>query len=429
MIVIHGATERRDTASLVPYARNSRTHSEEQIAQIVAAMREFGFTNPVIVDEAGGIVAGHGRIMAASRLGMPEVPVVVVRGWSEAQKRAYVIADNKLALNAGWDEARLAEELAGLQEVGFSFDAMGFDDAEVLELLTPKAAKSGRTDPDAVPPAPAPAQTVTRVGDVWLCGPHRVMCGDSTVPAAVAQLMGGSLADLLLTDPPYNVAYEGGTAAALKIENDSMSNTAFRAFLTAAFGAALGVMRPGAVFYVWHADSEGVNFRGACQDVGLRVQLCLIWEKQSLVLGRQDYQWKHEPCLYGWREGESHTWAGDARQSTVLEFDRPQRNGEHPTMKPVALFEYQLMNSTGLDDVVLDLFGGSGTTLIAAEKNERRARLMELSPVYADVIVSRWQAYTGQEAVHEGTGRAWGDLREVRLGLVDLEAVGQGAAA
>lgn len=413
MIEIRDRIERRATVALVPYARNSRTHSDEQIGQLAASMREWGFTNPVLVDEGGGIIAGHGRVLAAQQLRLPEVPVIVAAGWSEAQKRAYVIADNKLALNAGWDEAVLAAELADLQALGFDLELTGFDGDELADLLEDEEGVVGQTEDDAAPaPPPAP---VSRPGDLWLLGPHRALCADSTAADNLVALMGGgSMADLLLTDPPYNVAYVGKTADALTILNDAMGSEAFRAFLGAAFAAARDAMKPGAVFYVWHADSEGYNFRGACQDVGFKVRQCLIWKKQSMVLGRQDYHWRHEPCLYGWKDGAGHLWAADRKQTTILEFDRPQRSEQHPTMKPVALFAYQMLNNTKGGDIVLDPFAGSGTTLIAAEKHGRHARVLELDPGYMDVIVERWQAFTGAEATLEATGQTWNEVAAER---------------
>lgn len=408
-IRVHDHLESLPVDSLVPYARNSRTHSEEQIVQIAASIREFGFTNPVLIDEQGGIVAGHGRVMAAVRLGMPAVPCLRLRGLTEAQRRAYVIADNQIAMNAGWDEAMLRLELAELQEADFNLDLLGFDPGRLDELLADDSEETeGLTDPDDVPEPPA--QPVTRPGDIWLLGKHRVMCGDSTSVDHVTRLTQGKSVDMWLTDPPYNVAYEGGTNEKLTMKNDDMGDKQFRQFLRDAYIAADMVMRPGAVFYVWHADSEGYNFRGAAIDAGWNVRQCLIWKKSSLVLGRQDYQGQHEPCLYGWKDGAGHLWASDRKQTTILEFDKPSRNGAHPTMKPVALFEYQMLNNTSVGDRVMDSFGGSGTTLIAAEKNGRVALLMELDPRYCDVIVERWQEFTGKAAVLEATGRAFAEV-------------------
>ena len=388
-------------ATLIPFAKNSRTHSDAQVAQIAASIREFGFTNPVLIDEANGIIAGHGRVMAARKLKLTEVPCIRLAHLSDAQKRAYVIADNKLALNAGWDEAMLKLELADLKALDFDLDLTGFDTDEIDALLAEKGTE-GLTDPDETPEPPV--EPVTRLGDVWVCGQHRVMCGSSLEMTAIERLCGDQRVDMLLTDPPYNVAYTGKTKDALTIQNDSMGDEAFRTFLRDAFVTADAVLKPGAVFYVWHADSEGYNFRGACKDAGWKVRQCLIWQKSSMVMGRQDYHWQHEPCLYGWKDGAGHLWASDRKQTTLLKFDRPSRSEDHPTMKPVALFEYQLLNNTKGGDIVLDSFGGSGTTLIAAEKNGRIARIMELDPKYVDVIVKRWEDFSGQKAVLESTG-------------------------
>jgi site-specific DNA-methyltransferase (adenine-specific) len=388
-------------ATLIPFAKNSRTHSDAQVAQIAASIREFGFTNPVLIDEANGIIAGHGRVMAARKLKLTEVPCIRLAHLTDAQKRAYVIADNKLALNAGWDEAMLKLELADLKALDFDLDLTGFNTDEIEALLAEKGTE-GLTDPDDTPEPPV--EPVTRLGDVWVCGQHRVMCGSSLEMTAMERLCGEQRVDMLLTDPPYNVAYTGKTKDALTIQNDSMGDEAFRTFLRDAFVTADAVLKPGAVFYVWHADSEGYNFRGACKDAGWQVRQCLIWQKNSMVMGRQDYHWQHEPCLYGWKDGAGHLWASDRKQTTLLKFDRPSRSEDHPTMKPVALFEYQLLNNTKGGDIVLDSFGGSGTTLIAAEKNGRIARIMELDPKYVDVIVKRWEDFTGQKAVLESTG-------------------------
>ena len=388
-------------ATLIPFAKNSRTHSDAQVAQIAASIREFGFTNPVLIDEANGIIAGHGRVMAARKLKLTEVPCIRLAHLSDAQKRAYVIADNKLALNAGWDEAMLKLELADLKALDFDLNLTGFNTDEIDALLAEKGTE-GLTDPDDTPEPPV--EPVTRLGDVWVCGQHRVMCGSSLEMTAIERLCGDQRVDMLLTDPPYNVAYTGKTKDALTIQNDSMGDEAFRTFLRDAFVTADAVLKPGAVFYVWHADSEGYNFRGACKDAGWKVRQCLIWQKSSMVMGRQDYHWQHEPCLYGWKDGAGHLWASDRKQTTLLKFDRPSRSEDHPTMKPVALFEYQLLNNTKGGDIVLDSFGGSGTTLIAAEKNGRIARIMELDPKYVDVIVKRWEDFSGQKAVLESTG-------------------------
>lgn len=384
-------------SALIPYARNSRTHDDAQVAQIAASIKEFGWTNPILVDGENGLIAGHGRLLAARKLGMVEVPVIELKSLTEAQKKAYIIADNRLALNAGWDDQMLTIELNELLADKFSLELLGFNADELNALLNPVEVIDGLTDEDEVPePPPEP---ITKLGDVWVLGNHRLMCGSSTVVTDMDKLVDGRQVDMWLTDPPYNVAYEGGTKEKLTIQNDSMSNDSFRQFLRDAYVTADAVMKSGAVFYIWHADSEGYNFRGAAFDAGWKVRQCLIWKKSSLVMGRQDYHWKHEPCLYGWKEGAGHLWAADRKQTTILEFDKPSRNGEHPTMKPVALFEYQMLNNTKGGDIILDSFGGSGTTMIAAEKNGRVGYLMELDPKYCDVIVKRWENYTGKTAI------------------------------
>jgi len=390
---------------LIPYAKNSRTHSDAQVAQIAASIKEFGFVNPVLIDEQDGIIAGHGRVMAARKLGIDEVPCIRLAHLTENQKRAYVIADNKLALNAGWDEEMLKLEIKDLEAGDFDISLLGFDAEELENIMDEPEKTEGLTEDDEVPEPPA--QPVTSLGDIWLLGKHRLMCGDSCSISDMERLCDQSV-DMWLTDPPYNVAYKGGTG--LTIQNDDMGDKQFRQFLRDAYVTADLVMKPGAVFYIWHADSEGYNFRGAAQDAGWKVRQCLIWKKSSLVMGRQDYHWKHEPCLYGWKEGAGHLWAADRKQTTILEFDKPSRNGEHPTMKPVALFEYQMLNNTKGGDIVLDSFGGSGTTMIAAEKNGRVARLMELDPKYCDVIIKRWQEFTGKKAVHEASGKTYNEM-------------------
>ena len=402
----------RKVEDLIPYARNARTHSDEQVARIAASIKEFGWTNPIIIDGENGIVAGHGRTLAARKLGLTEVPCIELKNLTETQKRAYILADNRLALDAGWDNEMLALELGDLKDAGVDLELTGFSDEELDELLaTPTESADGDEDE-----APEPQEDpVSKRGDVWILGAHRVMCGDSCSADDISKLFGNTgggtpTVSLYLTDPPYNVAYEGGTKDALTIQNDNMEDGQFRQFLVDAFSMADTVMKPGAVFYIWHADNEGFNFRGACRDVGWPVRECLIWAKNMFVMGRQDYQWRHEPCLYGWKEGAAHKWYSDRSQSTVLEFDKPTRNGVHPTMKPVELFRYLIENSSKKGDVVFDSFGGSGTTLIASEETGRVARLMELDPRYVDVIVKRWQEMTGKEATLEETGATFNSL-------------------
>jgi DNA modification methylase len=388
--------EQIQLATLIPYINNSRTHSDEQVAQIAASIKEFGFNNPILVDKDSGIIAGHGRLQAARKLGLTEVPCVRLEHLTETQRKAYIIADNRLALNAGWDNELLTIELNELLADGFALEILGFDSEELKTLLDPLEPTEGLVDEDQVPEVPE--EPKTKPGDIYQLGRHRLMCGDSTSIDAVEKLMDGQLADIFITDPPYNVAYEGKTKEALTIKNDSMGDDQFRQFLRDAFTAADMVMKPGSVFYIWHADSEGYNFRGACKDSGWTIRQCLIWQKDTMVMGRQDYHWKHEPCLYGWKDGAAHLWATDRKQTTLIQCKRPKRNDIHPTMKPVELMEYQMLNNTKGQDIVLDLFGGSGSTMIAAEKQGRISRLMELDPKYCDVIVKRWEDFTGKKA-------------------------------
>lgn len=399
--------EYRKTSDLIPYARNARTHSEEQVTRLASSIKEFGWTNPILVDGENGVIAGHGRLAAAKKLGIEAVPTIELSGLTQAQKRAYILADNRMALDAGWDDELLSIELSELKGMDFDLSLTGFSDEEMGDLLGDGSAAT--EDDDAEVPEP-PVEPVTKPSDVWIMGNHRLVCGDSCLPETLEKLMLGEKADLYLTDPPYNVAYEGGTKDALTIMNDSMDDESFRSFLRDAFSMADAVMRKGASFYVWHADSEGYNFRGACRDVGWKVRECLIWVKNALVLGRQDYQWRHEPVLYGWKEGAPHGWYSDRAQTTVLEFDKPARNGEHPTMKPVELFKYLVGNSSKKGDIVLDSFGGSGTTLIACEESGRKERLVELDPRYCDVIIRRWQNVTGGKARLESDGREFDEL-------------------
>lgn len=403
--------ERWSIDRLVPYARNARTHSDEQVAQIAASIKEWGWTTPVLADPTGQIIAGHGRVMAARKLGLTEVPVMVADGWTDAQKRAYVLADNKLALNAGWDEELLALELSELQDLGADLGLIGFDDDELAKLMK-AGGTEGLTDPDE---APEVAQfAVTQPGEIWLMGPHRLLCGDATMLNDADKLMDGYKADLIVTDPPYNVAYEGGTKDKLKIKNDDMDDESFYQFLLAAYTNYFAVAKDGCGIYVFHADSEGTNFRKAMKDSGFKLAQCCIWVKQSLVLGRQDYQWQHEPVLYGWREGGKHKWYSDRKQTTVWRFDKPTRNDVHPTMKPVDLIAYPIENSSRGGDIVIDFFGGSGSTLIACERTGRVSRTMELDPKYCDVIVKRWQDFTGQKATLAGDGRTFDEVADGR---------------
>ena len=374
--------------------RNYRKHSDKNKDLINKSLKECGAGRSIVIDNEDNIIAGNGIYEQAQKLGLKTKVIetdgselVVVKrtdlATDDDKRKQLAVMDNSTSDSSEFDIELLQDdfEIETLQDWGLDVDFSIDDDKEVIE--------------DDVP---EDVDTRCKQGDVWKLGEHRLMCGDSTQITDVEKLMDGELADLLLTDPPYNVNYEGKTKDHLKIENDKMSDDNFRVFLRDAFVCADSVMKPGAVYYIWHADSEGYNFRGACRDAGWQVRQCLIWNKNTMVMGRQDYHWKHEPCLYGWKEGASHLWASDRKQTTILEFDRPQRSGEHPTMKPVTLFDYQIKNNTKGSDIVLDLFGGSGTTVIACEQDGRRARVMELNPHYCDVILTRWENLTGQKA-------------------------------
>jgi site-specific DNA-methyltransferase (adenine-specific) len=396
--------------SLIPFARNARTHSDEQVKQIAASIREFGFNNPILIREDLTVIAGHGRLAAAKVLGIKEVPTISLSHLSPTQVRAYVLADNKLALNAGWDDKMLSLELEELQMEGFDLSLMGFSTGEVDEIFA-ECTIDGLTDEDDAPDVSEYPQT--QPGDVWICGRHRVMCGDAASAESVTKLLQGKKADLWITDPPYNVAYQGGTKEKLTIQNDSMSTEDFRVFLRGAYSAADQNLKEGGSFYIWYAGVESYNFIGAGLDIGWDPKHILyhIWKKDALVLGRSDYQYIHEPCLFGWKAGAAHSWESDRCQTTVYECKRPRRSGVHPTMKPVELFTYQIGNSSKKGELVLDSFGGSGTTMIACEEIGRAARLIEIDPKYCDVIVKRWQDFTGKKATLESNGKTFDELK------------------
>jgi len=372
---------------LVPYARNARTHSKEQILQLRASLREFGFVNPVIVDKDLNVIAGHGRILAAKEEGITEVPCVFAEHLTEAQKRAYIIADNRLALNAGWDVEMLSVELADLQAADFDVSLLGFDDTELNKLLG-GAEDVKEDDFDVEGELAKPA--ITKAGDLWLLGQHRLVCGDSTKAETFSLLMDGKLANLVVTDPPYNVNYEG---TAGKIKNDNMADQKFYQFLLDAFTLTEKAMAKDASIYVFHADTEGLNFRKAFSEAGFYLSGTCIWKKQSLVLGRSPYQWQHEPILFGWKKTGKHAWYSDRKQSTIWEFDKPRKNADHPTMKPVPLVAHPILNSSMTGCIVLDPFGGSGSTLIACDQTGRICYTVELDEKFCDVIVNRYYQY------------------------------------
>lgn len=377
------------TEKLVPYVNNARTHSAEQIMKLRSSLREFGFINPIIIDKDYNIIAGHGRLMAAKDEGIREVPCVFVDYLTEAQKKAYILADNRMALDAGWDEELLKVEIEALQAEDFDLGLTGFDEKELASFFD---ADNDVHEDDFDVDAELEKPPVTKTGDVWLLGRHRLVCGDSTKEETYTTLMKGEQANLVVTDPPYNVNYQG---AAGKIKNDNLQNDQFYTFLLSAFTCMEKAMAKDASIYVFHADTEGLNFRKAFDAAGFYLSGTCIWKKQSLVLGRSPYQWQHEPCLYGWKKNGKHQWYSDRKQTTIWEFDKPQKNGDHPTMKPVPLIAYPIKNSSMTNCIVLDSFGGSGSTLIACEQTGRICRTIELDEKYCDVIVKRYIEQVG----------------------------------
>jgi DNA modification methylase len=407
--------ERWPLDRLIPYARNPRTHSEEQVAQIAASIAEFGFVNPVLVGADGVIIAGHARVMAARKLGLTEVPVIVLDHLSQAQRRALVIADNRLAQNAGWDEEMLRVELEALREDDFSLDLLGFEDAEIEALLAqPDEALTGDTDDDAVPEPPEAAVTV--LGDVWLLGDHRLLCGDATVMTDVEKVLAGGLADMTWSDLPYNVNYGQTMKDKLRgkkrtILNDNLGNR-FEPFLLSACTNILAVTK-GAI-YICMSSSELHTLYRAFTEAGGHWSTFLIWAKNTFTMGRSDYQRQYEPILYGWKEGTDHYWCGARDQGDVWFVKKPIKNELHPTQKPVELIERAIRNSSKARDVVLDPFAGSGSTLVACEKTGRLGRMVELDPKYCDVMCRRYQDFTGKPARLEADGRTFDRVAEIR---------------
>jgi DNA modification methylase len=384
--------------ALIPYARNARTHSDTQVAQIAASIAEFGWTNPILIDGERGLIAGHGRLLAARKLELQEVPAIELAHLTPEQKKAYILADNKLAENAGWDAELLKLELAELKAADFDMELMGFSNKELDEFLGMDEEGGGLTEDDAIPETPV--DPVSRPGDLWILGNHRLLCGDSTVLADVEHLMGGQLADMAFTDPPYNVDY--GNSAKDKIRgkdrrilNDALGDGFYKFLYDACLNLLL--VTKGAC-YVCMSSSELHTLQKAWLDAGGKWSTFVIWAKNTFTLGRADYQRQYEPILYGWKQGSEHFWCGDRDQSDIWNYNKPRVNDLHPTMKPVELVERAIKNSSKSRDIVLDLFGGSGTTMIACEKTSRYARLMELDPKFVDVIVKRWEDYTGQKA-------------------------------
>jgi DNA modification methylase len=400
---------------LIPYVRNARTHSDEQVAQIAASIAEFGWANPILAGADGIIIAGHARLLAARKLGLTEVPVIVLDHLSETQRRALIIADNRLALNAGWDEEMLRVELAALEDDGFNLDLVGFSDEELEDLLRESETETaGNTDDDAVPETEEAAVTVP--GDVWVLGDHRLLCGDATVAADVEKVLAGGLADMVFTDPPYNVNYGATMKDKIRgnkrrITNDALGD-GFAKFLGAACANILAVTK-GAI-YVCMSSSELHTLQQAFREAGGHWSTFIIWAKNTFTMGRSDYQRQYEPILYGWKEGTDHYWCGARDQGDVWFVKKPIKNELHPTMKPVELIVRALRNSSKSRDTVLDPFAGSGSTLIACEKTGRQARLIELEPRYVDVAVKRWQEFTGKRAKLDGDGSPFDEVARAR---------------
>ena len=383
---------------IIPYARNQKKHDNTQINNVARSLQDFGWVQPVVVDKDNNIIIGHCRILAAQKLAKNDpkfelVPVVKLEDLSPEEANKLRLLDNKLNESL-WDMDLLADDIPELDFYGYEIDW----ELPGIEEEEPEIIEDEEPEP--------PEEPKSKLGDIYQLGEHRLICGDSTDIDTMTKLCNGKKVDLYLTDPPYNVDYTGKSKDALKIENDKKDDASFRQFLVDAFSTASALMKAGAAFYIWHADLEGYNFRGACRDIGWQVRECLVWKKNVMVLGRQDYQWRHEPCLYGWQNGGSHAWYSDRKQTTILEYDKPSRNKEHPTMKPVALFDYLIRNSSKAGDIVLDSFGGSGTSIIACEQNGRRCYTCELDPRYVDVIIQRWENLTGKKAVLLNAGEA-----------------------
>ena len=387
---------------LIPYSKNARMHSESQVAQIAASITEFGFTNPVLIDGKKGIIAGHGRLMAAKKLGIKKVPVVILDHLSELQKKAYIIADNKLAENASWNEEILASELADLKENDFDLDLIGFEDQELEKIFSSLYDQNEDQEKEEIPEAEE--NPISQSGDIWLLGNHKLICGDSCDQKTYQALLGNELADMLFTDPPYNINYSGGKS---KILNDNL-NEDFGKFLFDFCKNALSITK--GACYICMSSSELHTLQKAFTDAGGRWSTFIIWAKNHFTLGRSDYQRQYEPILYGWKQNNDHYWCGDRNQSDVWYYNKPNKSELHPTMKPVELCKRAILNSSKTDDIVLDCFGGSGSTLIACEQTNRRCRMIELDKKYVDVIIKRWQNFSGKEAILLKTGNNFNDI-------------------
>ncbi len=402
--------ELKKVDELIPYSKNARTHSESQVAQIAASIIEFGFTNPVLIDGEKGIIAGHGRLMAAKKLGLKEVPVVVLDHLSETQKKAYIIADNKLAENAGWDEEILASELADLKNEDFNIDLIGFEDQELEKIFANLYDRENEQETEEIPEVEE--KPISKSGDVWILGKHKLICGDSCKAETYQTLLGEELADMLFTDPPCNVDYgntmkDKARGNNTKILNDNLGED-FGKFLFDFCKNALLVTK--GACYVCMSSSELHTLQKSFIDAGGKWSTFIIWAKNHFTLGRSDYQRQYEPILYGWKQSNDHYWCGDRNQGDVWYYNKPNKSDLHPTMKPVELCKRAILNSSKTDDIILDCFGGSGSTLIASEQTSRRCRMIELDCKYVDVIVKRWQNLTGFDATLLETGESFNEI-------------------
>ena len=401
-----------EISKITPYKDNPRIN-EDAIEVVSKSLKEFGFQQPLVLDKDMSVVVGHTRLLAAKKIGLSSVPCLVADKLSDEQIKAYRIMDNKSAEFASWNYGLLTKEVTELMAADYDLDLTGFDKFELKDLgidIDLGFVDDPQSEEDEAPIPPV--IPTTKLGDLWVLGSHMLLCGDATKSEDIKFLMKDKKADLYLTDPPYNVDYTGKTEDALKIKNDNFADENFNQFLTDAFTTSQKHIKKGASFYIFHSDSEGYNFRSALKKANLNVKQCLIWCKNSMVMGRQDYHWQHEPILYGWIEGESHSWYSDRKQTTVLNFARPTKSKHHPTMKPINIVKYLINNSSKKEDIILDTFLGSGSTLIACEKEHRSCYGLELDPVYCDVIIQRWQNYTGKDAFHFETSKSYNQLQK-----------------
>jgi len=404
---------KKKVSELIPYINNSRTHSEEQITQLISSIKEFGFTNPILIDKENSIIAGHGRLLAVKRLGHEEVPCIIISGLTKTQIKALIIADNQLALNAGWDLEKLSVEIEGLEDDKFDIGILGFDDKFLNSL---QDEKKGLTEDDAIPETKDNPKS--KLGDIWILNNHRLLCGDSTQPESLKVLFKGNKADMVFTDPPYNVDYgkiKGNQKNNFRfkdrtIKNDNMSDEEFFNFLSNFVIESKNYVKLGSPYYICYGERSGIQFLSAFKNAGLKHSCNIIWKKHALVLGRSDYHYIHEPIFYGWFEGATHKYYGDRKQISVWEFDRPTKSILHPTMKPVELICKAIENSSKQEDIIYEPFCGSGSTLIASEKLNRICYGIELDTKFVDVIIQRWQQFTGKEAINEQSGKTYNSI-------------------